>query len=122
MNLGKYDFYPAPSGKGNAVAYLQELFGLCSDECVAFFDDDNDLPMADRCGVHMLPGLTSESVRQAAAATPTWEVASCAGQGVFAVEELLEKLLKRIQGVQSESQSRGQQSGTSVPESLSPMQ
>ena len=28
MNLGKYDFYPAVAGKGNAVAHLQTRFGV----------------------------------------------------------------------------------------------
>ena len=96
MNLGKYDFFPAASGKGNAVAYLQDKFGVAPEESCALFDDDNDLPMAARCGTRMLPGLTSASVRRAAAENPDWEVASVAGQGVFAVEELLESLLERV--------------------------
>jgi hypothetical protein len=29
MNLGKYDFFPAGSGKGNAVRYLQQQWGAC---------------------------------------------------------------------------------------------
>lgn len=97
MNLGKYDFFPEASGKGNAVAYLQaRLGGLEADECAALFDDDNDLPMAARCGTRMLPGLTSESVRYAVAEHPEWEVAPSAGLGVYAIEELLEELLARV--------------------------
>ena len=96
MNLGKYDFFPKASGKGNSVAYLQGKHGLAPEECVALFDDDNDLPMAERCGLQLLPGLTSESVKRAAAAHPEWRVAATAGQGVFAIEELLEGLLAEV--------------------------
>lgn len=96
MNLGKYDFYPKVSGKGNVVAYLQEKFGVAPDECACLFDDDNDLPMALQCGTHMLPGLTSESVTRAAMEHPQWQVASKSGQGVFAIEECLELLLDRV--------------------------
>ncbi|KAL1528441.1 hypothetical protein AB1Y20_009788 [Prymnesium parvum] len=96
MNLGKYDFFPRASGKGNAVAYLQEKWGLAPEECACLFDDDNDLPMAVRCGAHFLPGLTSDSVRRAAMEHPSWVVASKEGQGVFAIEECLEQLLARV--------------------------
>uniref|UniRef100_A0A7S3BYA0 Trehalose-phosphatase n=1 Tax=Haptolina ericina TaxID=156174 RepID=A0A7S3BYA0_9EUKA len=96
MNLGKYDFFPSLSGKGNVVAYLQVKWGLAVDECAALFDDDNDLPMARRCGTQLLPGLTSPSVERAALENPEWQVASCAGQGVFAIEECLETLLRRV--------------------------
>lgn len=96
MNLGKFDFFPKASGKGNAVAYLQRQYGLAPEECVALFDDDNDLPMARQCGTQLLPGLTSESVRRAAKEHPEWTVASRAGQGVFAIDELLEGLLAAV--------------------------
>jgi len=103
MNLGKYDFYPKVSGKGNVVAYLQEKFGVAPDECACLFDDDNDLPMALQCGTHMLPGLTSESVTRAAMEHPQWQVASKSGQGVFAIEECLELLLDRVRKEKSRS-------------------
>lgn len=96
MNLGKYDVFPAVSGKANAVQYLQLAFGLRPEECACLFDDDNDLGMAARCGTHLLPGLTSESVRRAAAENPTWQVAANAGEGVFAIESLLGDLLRRV--------------------------
>ena len=96
MNLGKYDFFPAQSGKGNAVGYLQDKWGVSKDESVALFDDDNDLPMAERCAVHLLPGLTSDSVKRAAMEHPDWVVAPSAGQGVFAIEECLSQLLERV--------------------------
>ena len=54
------------------------------------------LRCALRCGQQLLPGLTSASVERAAAENPQWEVASCAGQGVFAIEECLERLLRRV--------------------------
>mmetsp|Transcript_37547 Transcript_37547/g.62167 ORF Transcript_37547/g.62167 Transcript_37547/m.62167 type:complete len:335 (-) Transcript_37547:308-1312(-) len=96
INLGKFDFFPRASGKHNAVIYLQKRFGLRPEECVCLFDDDNDLGMAQQCGVHLLPALTSRSVERAAAENPTWQVASRSGEGVFAIEELLEQLLQRV--------------------------
>ena len=65
-------------------------------ESACLFDDDNDLPMAQQCGVQLLPGLTSKSVERAAAEHPEWHVAPSAGQGVFAIEECLELLLARV--------------------------
>ncbi len=103
MNLGKYDFFPAKSGKGNAVAYLQDRYGLRADECACLFDDDNDLPMARRCGTCMLPGLTSASVRRAALEHPDWRVARKVDQGVFAIEELLEELLAQVRAERKEA-------------------
>lgn len=96
MNLGKYDFYPALSGKGNVVAYLQGKFGVAEAECACLFDDDNDLPMAQRCGAHYLPGLTSDSVSRAAMEHPSWIVPPNEGTGVFAIETCLEQLLERV--------------------------
>ena len=98
----QYDFYPALSGKGNAVAYLQERFGIKPSESACLFDDDNDLPMAEKCGTHLLPGLTSDSVRSAAEGHPEWYVASNSGQGVVAIEECLEVLLARVRAEKAE--------------------
>ena len=95
MNLGKYDFYPAVAGKGNAVAHLQTRFGVERAGSACLFDDDNDLDMAEKCAIHHLPSLTSASVAAAAAQHPEWQVARTAGMGVFAVEECLEALLER---------------------------
>ena len=78
------------------MRYLQQRYGLAPEQCVALFDDDNDLPMARQCGTQLLPGLTSKSVARAAAEHPGWQVASRKGQGVFAIEELLEGLLQRV--------------------------
>ena len=103
-NRSQYDFYPRASGKGNAVAYLQRRYGLAPEQCVALFDDDNDLPMARRCeGGQLLPGLTSKSVARAAMEHPEWKVASRAGQGVFAIEELLEGLLEQVRSERREA-------------------
>ena len=96
MNLGKFDFFPALSGKGNVVSYLQQKFGVRPEESACLFDDDNDLPMAERCAIHLLPGLTSDSVRRAAMEHPGWVVAPSEGTGVFAIEECLEILLERV--------------------------
>lgn len=60
--------------------------------------------MAHRCtGAQLLPGLTSDSVARAAAENPAWEVAPSAGQGVFAVEECLERLLERVRREKAEA-------------------
>lgn len=104
MNLGKYDFYPSAAGKGNAVKYLQERFGISKSETACLFDDDNDLCMAEQCGTHWLPGLTSRSVVFEAAIHPSWHVAKKAGQGVFAIEECLEALLYRAEAEQQQQQ------------------
>ena len=103
MNLGKFDFFPAASGKGNVVKYLQEKFGVSEGESVCLFDDDNDLPMARRCGTCMLPGLTSASVRRAALEHPEWRVAARVDQGVFAIEELLDELLAKVRAERKEA-------------------
>ena len=102
MNLGCFDFYPSLSGKGNAVRYLQSKWDVQPDECACLFDDDNDLPMAECCGSHLLPALTSDSVRRAALEHPAWWVAPSAGQGVFADEECLERLLERVRREKAE--------------------
>ena len=108
MNLGKFDFFPALAGKGNAVAYLQERFHVRRDECACLFDDDNDLPMARLCdGARLLPGLTSDSVRRAAEENADWVVASRAGEGVFAVEECLEMLLARVRAEKAAEAAEG---------------
>jgi len=96
MNLGKYDFFPAVAGKGNTVKYLQELWGLQKEECVCLFDDDNDLPMTEVCGVSMLPGVTSDSVRKRLGTEKDWILARCAGTGVFATEELLQRIVEQV--------------------------
>ena len=49
--------YPSTSGKGNVVTHLQRTFGVSPAESACLFDDDNDLPMAEVCGAHLLPGL-----------------------------------------------------------------
>jgi hypothetical protein len=86
------------------VAYLQQRYGLAPEQCVALFDDDNDLPMARRCeGGQLLPGLTSKSVARAALEHPEWKVAARAGQGVFAIEELLEGLLEQVRSESREA-------------------
>ena len=86
------------------MAYLQRRYGLAPEQCVALFDDDNDLPMARRCeGGQLLPGLTSKSVARAALEHPEWKVAARAGQGVFAIEELLESLLEQVRSERREA-------------------
>jgi hydroxymethylpyrimidine pyrophosphatase-like HAD family hydrolase len=49
QNLGKFDFFPALSGKGNACKYVLKKRGFSREQAVALFDDDNDLPMAAEC-------------------------------------------------------------------------
>jgi len=99
-NLGKTDFFPTLAGKANAVKYLQKKFGIDQLETVCLFDDDNDLLMAEQCGVHLLPSLTSFSIKNAVSHNPSWYVPTTVGQGVFATEECLEKLLERVMAEQ----------------------
>lgn len=37
--------------------YLKEKWGFTDDECVALFDDDNDIPMARECATGSRPLL-----------------------------------------------------------------
>ena len=117
--LWQYDFYPRASGKGNAVAHLQRRYGLAPAQCVALFDDDNDLPMARRCeGGQLLPGLTSKSVARAALEHPEWTVAARAGQCVFAIEELLEVLLEQARSEGREADALGTPEAAAAAEGL----
>lgn len=65
--------------------------------------------MAEQCGTHWLPGLTSRSVEFEAAFHPSWHVATKAGKGVFAIEECLEALLYRAELEQQEEKQQQQQ-------------
>ena len=117
-NLGMVDFFPAASGKGNAVGYLQRRFGVAREESACLFDDDNDLTMAEMCGAHFLPGVTSQSVMRAADANPSWHVSNRAGQGVFAVEDCLIKLLawaRRDSGAAGDDDALAQRLQGSLP-------
>jgi len=93
-NLGKYDFFPAVSGKGNAVKYYLDKYGLKSDEAVALFDDENDLPMSEVVADCFVLQSTHESVTRAIKANPHWVVAK--EVGVLAIENVLEKCLEKI--------------------------
>jgi hydroxymethylpyrimidine pyrophosphatase-like HAD family hydrolase len=59
MNLGMYDFFPSLAGKGPVVRFLQAKWGLKRDECIALFDDDNDIKMVQEVRVH--PGCCSSA-------------------------------------------------------------
>jgi len=96
MNLGMYDFFPSLAGKGPVVRFLQAKWGLKRDECIALFDDDNDIKMVQECGAGLLPGVTSDSVKHRLADEPGWGLANRAGTGVFATEELLESILAEV--------------------------
>ena len=76
------------------------------EDCACLFDDDNDLPMARQCAFQYLPGLTSASVREAAAENPAWRVASKAGQGVFAIEECLEEILEGVRSAKADADAK----------------
>lgn len=95
-NLGKTDIYPTNAGKANTVKYLQKKFGIHRLETACLFDDDNDLLMARECGIHALPSLTSFSIKSAVDQNPSWYIPETVGQGVFATEECLEKLLESV--------------------------
>jgi 3-deoxy-D-manno-octulosonate 8-phosphate phosphatase KdsC-like HAD superfamily phosphatase len=79
------------SGKGQACAHVLAKRGYVAAQAVALFDDDNDLPMAERCGVSMLTQCTHGAVAAAAAAHPEWVKAT--RHGPLAAEEVLERVL-----------------------------
>eukprot|EP00668_Euglena_longa_P029883 GGOE01037261.1.p1 GENE.GGOE01037261.1~~GGOE01037261.1.p1 ORF type:complete len:329 (-),score=73.41 GGOE01037261.1:234-1220(-) len=95
-NLGKVDFHPSCSGKGNAVRYLLKKFGVAQSDAFALFDDDNDLPMALAVGRGFVVRALTTSVEEAVQAHPGWMVAS--KKGVLATEEMLEALLALVSG------------------------
>ncbi|MBI2463555.1 HAD family phosphatase [Candidatus Peregrinibacteria bacterium] len=86
-NLGKVDFYPQNSGKGNAVRYIMEKEHIKKEESIALFDDDNDLPMAEAVGTAMLPGISHESVHLALKKHPDWIISK--NKGILGTEEIL---------------------------------
>lgn len=92
QNLGKFDFFPDISGKGNAVEYLLAELGVSKDDAVALFDDENDLPMANACGHACVMRCTHESIAAHLPKNPHWHVAT--ETGVLATEEILEMLLE----------------------------
>jgi len=92
QNLGKYDFFPDISGKGNAVEYLLAKLGVSKDDAVALFDDENDLPMANACGHACVMRCTHESIAAHLPENPHWHIAS--ETGVLATEEILEMILE----------------------------
>lgn len=95
-NLGKYDFFPAASGKGNAVRHYLERHDLSADDAVALFDDENDLPMADNVKTCFVMQATHASVADALAKNPQWRLA--AREGVLACEEALSHILAHLEG------------------------
>ena len=44
------DFMESSVTKGKAMRQIQEYFGLSKDECMAFGDNYNDIPMLDSVG------------------------------------------------------------------------
>ena len=92
QNLGKYDFFPATSGKWNAARYLLDALGLARDDAVALFDDENDLPMAEACGHGCVLRCTHARLREHLPRNPHWHLAT--ETGVFATEEMLGLLLE----------------------------
>mmetsp|Transcript_9668 Transcript_9668/g.17004 ORF Transcript_9668/g.17004 Transcript_9668/m.17004 type:complete len:306 (+) Transcript_9668:119-1036(+) len=94
-NLGKFDFFPSVSGKGNAVRHYLALHGLKPDQAVALFDDENDLPMAEAVGSCFVLQTTHDSVTQALSDNPKWRLAT--KTGVLAAEEALSWALKLAQ-------------------------
>jgi hydroxymethylpyrimidine pyrophosphatase-like HAD family hydrolase len=51
------DFFPNKAGKGPAVQFLQKKWDLKPSECIALFDDDNDIKMVEHCDAGFLPGI-----------------------------------------------------------------
>lgn len=91
FNLGKADFYPGGSGKGNAAKRVLEIVGMEGMEAVAMFDDDNDIELGDVCGMALLPGVTHRSVLKALESRPGWVVMERGG--VLGSEMALERIV-----------------------------
>jgi hydroxymethylpyrimidine pyrophosphatase-like HAD family hydrolase len=94
QNLGKYDFFPAISGKGNACKHVLSKRGFERGQAVALFDDDNDLPMAEECDHCYVMQCTHGKVAEAVSTHPEWVVAT--EHGPLAAEEVLEAILKGL--------------------------
>jgi hydroxymethylpyrimidine pyrophosphatase-like HAD family hydrolase len=92
QNLGKFDFFPKMSGKGNAVRYMLYKRGLHPSQAVALFDDDNDLPMAYEVGHCCVMQCTHGGVAEAVQQNPDWVVAK--QKGPLAADEVLSQLLE----------------------------
>jgi len=94
-NIGKYDFFPKVSGKGNAVRHYMEKFDIKPEEAVALFDDENDLPMADAVEHCYVMQATHHTIEKALETNPHWHQAK--GVGVIATEEVLQTLLDQCE-------------------------
>lgn len=120
-NLGKTDLFPSLAGKANAVKYLQKKYGIEQLETACLFDDDNDLLMAEQCGLHFLPSLTSFSIKNAVSHNPSWYVPKTVGQGIFATEECLEAILARVvadQRIQENIEELLEETADALPEAI----
>ncbi|KAM3570108.1 hypothetical protein VYU27_007821 [Nannochloropsis oceanica] len=93
FNLGKADIYPSTSGKAAAVARLLPRLFLHPDQCVALFDDDNDLGMATLCqaGRRIAVSITHPSVQ--AYVKEDKRVETVSRPGILGSEEALERVL-----------------------------
>eukprot|EP00555_Chaetoceros_dichaeta_P005354 CAMPEP_0198269934 /NCGR_PEP_ID=MMETSP1447-20131203/43199_1 /TAXON_ID=420782 /ORGANISM="Chaetoceros dichaeta, Strain CCMP1751" /LENGTH=267 /DNA_ID=CAMNT_0043961733 /DNA_START=315 /DNA_END=1118 /DNA_ORIENTATION=- len=105
QNLGKYDFFPSMSGKGEAVKYLLQTLGIDRDDAVALFDDENDLPMANACGHGCVMRCTHESIAARLEQNPHWHTATEAG--VLATEQILQMLLDNVVAANQEGALSG---------------
>jgi len=93
FNLGKADIYPSTSGKAAAVARLLPRLFLHPDQCVALFDDDNDLGMATllQAGRRIAVSITHPSVQ--AYVKEDKRVETVSRPGILGSEEALERVL-----------------------------
>ena len=96
FNLGKADIYPHTSGKAAAVARLLPRLFLHPEQCVALFDDDNDLGMATLCqsGRRIAVSITHPSVQAYVAGDKRVETVS--RPGILGSEEALERVLASL--------------------------
>jgi len=97
FNLGKADIYPHTSGKAAAVARLLPRLFLHPDQCVALFDDDNDLGMAILCkpGRRIAVSITHPSVQAYVAGDK--RVETVGRPGILGSEEALERVLASLE-------------------------
>ena len=98
FNLGSADFYPSSSGKDKAAEYLMTKFVFSKADSISMGDDDNDLALARIVGHTYVPGFTSDSMRNAVAASPL--AFTVASSGAFLGTH---EVLERIQEIPSRS-------------------
>jgi hydroxymethylpyrimidine pyrophosphatase-like HAD family hydrolase len=95
-NLGKGHVMPLALNKRSAVQYICEKEGVSPSECVALFDDENDIVFAEICGFGIVPLVSHDKVEQMLRTQPQ-RYHRCRYEGLLGTEEALERILALYQ-------------------------